>query len=394
MNGTTDSEGRGASAARQESLYGWDIHQVANSRHQQGPCGTCTTEDRARACIAAALSGVMGPGVYAWGLLSRIRTSPGDPAAPQSSTPVAWAAPGPDGTVAWLSHDGRSLIGGEETGMPRVSVNESVSALLSRFGGEMRGFRLAAGLSQGALAERIGCATAVVAGIESSRQMPSRVLVQRADRLLGTDGALVGQWPQLIRSAYPDWFWQIIELEQQAGFIQEFETVAIPGLLQTEAYARAIFTAAHPVASNLQIEQFVAARIDRQRILARSEPPQVMIILDEGVLRRRIGGGDVMSEQLGHLVETAGLPKVHLQVIPFSVGEHPGGMTPFRIMGFREGPDVLYGETFIGGQTTNDAGQLQQHKLAFNLIQSKALSRDDSRDLIRRLKVNLDTGTD
>jgi hypothetical protein len=81
-------------------------------------------------------------------------------------------------------------------------------------------------------------------------------------------------------------------------------------------------------------------------------------------------------------------------VIPFSVREHPGGMTPFRIMGFREGPEFLYGESFIGGQVTNDTHQLRQHHLAFNLIQAHALSPQDSRVLIRRLRKEIEGGPD
>lgn len=393
MTGVANDD-RNASAARDGSLYRWDIHQVSNSRHQQGPCGTCATEAGARACIEAALSAAVGPGMYAWGLLSRMPAGPKDPAPSWPRTPIAWAAPGPEGTVAWLPHGGRPLIAEETSGVPKGVSGESISSLLSHFGDEVRRYRLTAGLTQKELAGQMDCTSAAVGRIENAQQMPSRVFAQQADRLLATDGALVKLWPSLIASAYPDWFWQIIELEQQACFIQEYETVAIPGLLQTEAYARAIFTAAHPVAPKLQIEQFVAARIDRQRILARREPPQIVITLDEGVLRRCIGGSSTMSEQLGHLLRSADLPKVHLQVIPFSVREHPGGMTPFRLMGFREGSDILYGETFIGGQTTNDANQLQQHKLAFNLIQSKALPGDESRVLIRDLKEEIDRGSD
>ncbi|MGW5246573.1 helix-turn-helix domain-containing protein [Streptomyces sp. NPDC004129] len=307
---------------------------------------------------------------------------------------MAWAAPGPDGTVTWLPHGGRPLEAEDSSERATAPSVEHISSLLSHFGSEVHRYRLTAGLTQEELAEGTLCTTGMVRSIENAQQMPSRFFAQQADRLLGTDGALVKLWPSLIRTAYPDWFWQVIELEQQASCIQEFETVAIPGLLQTDAYARAIFTAAHPVALKLQLDQFVAARIDRQRILTRREPPQVMITLDEGVLRRCIGGSHIMSDQLGHLLRSADLPTVHLQVIPFSVRDHPGGMTPFRLMGFREGPDVLYGETFIGGQTTNDPRQVQQHKLAFNLIQSKALPRDVSRGFIRELKKEIERGSD
>ncbi|MGW4563978.1 helix-turn-helix domain-containing protein [Streptomyces sp. NPDC004561] len=274
------------------------------------------------------------------------------------------------------------------------SRGENLSSALSRFADAAQRCRLAAGLSRREVAERTRCAEADVERMENAEQMPSRSYAVEADRLLGADGALAALWPSLVKSAYPEWFWQVIELEQQASFVQEFETVAIPGLLQTEAYARAVFCTAHPTASALQIEQFVTARLDRQRILDRRDPPQIMIALDEAVLRRRVGGSRTMSEQLGHLLAVAGLPRVHVQVVPFSVREHPGSMTPFRIMGFREGRDFLYGESFIGGQVTTDVHQLSQHHLAFNLIQAHALSPQDSRVLIRRLRKEIEGGPD
>ncbi|MEV8593430.1 Scr1 family TA system antitoxin-like transcriptional regulator [Streptomyces sp. NPDC052013] len=393
MTGVMNGRGQETPGPRQGSVYRWDIHHLSDGRHQQGPCGTSTSEAGARACIEAALSAAVGPDAYAWGLLSRIPASTEEGAPQGPLTPLAWAAPNPEGTVAWLVHAGRPR-GEESGGQAPPAVEESIGSLLARFGREVSRYRLIAGYTRAELAAGTACPEGTVELIENARHMPSYDFARRADRLLGTDGALVALWPSLVRPAYPDWFWHVIELERQAGFIQEFESVAIPGLLQTQAYARAICTAAHPVAPELEIEQFVAARIDRQRILTRREPPQVMVTLDEGVLRRCVGGSRVMSEQLAHLLDLAALPRIHLQVIPFHVREHPGGMTPFRIMGFREGPDVLYGETFIGGQTTIDAGQVQQHKLAFNLIQSKALSLDDSQVLIRDLKEELGRAAD
>jgi transcriptional regulator with XRE-family HTH domain len=333
--------------------------------------------------------------VHSWGLLSRVPAASQRPGPFRLPTPIARAALGPDGTVAWQPPGGRGLVVAEaREAAPTEPRGDSLSSALTRFGDTVRRYRSAAGLSRREVAERMRCAEAVVERTENAERMPSRGFAQEADRLLGTGGALAALWPSLVKSAYPDWFWQVVELEQQASFVQEFETVAIPGLLQTEAYARAVFATAHPVAPALRIEQFVAARMDRQRLLDRRDPPQIMIVLDEGVLRRRVGGSRTMSEQLGHLVAVAELPKVHLQVIPFSVREHPGGMTPFRIMGFREGPDVLYGESFIGGQVTNDARQLRQHHVAFDLIQANALSPHDSRALIRRLRKETEGGSD
>ncbi|MEU6807515.1 Scr1 family TA system antitoxin-like transcriptional regulator [Streptomyces sp. NPDC046831] len=402
MNGWTTNQqsrdGRPLPAVRHvpfACLYRWDVHRISDGRHREGPSGTCTTEDSARACIEAVLSAAaVGPGAYAWGLLSRLRPAPArepgpvpdpEPASSWSRAPLAWAAPGPDGRVAWLPVEGPPYVA-QDTGAPRTEPGEDVPVLLARFGGRLQWYRQAAGLTRAELAEQLQCAPETVGHVENARQIPSRSFAQCADRVLGACGELATSWPALIQSACPDWFWPIVELEEQASFIQEFETAAVPGLLQTEAYARALFTAAHPLASSMRIEQLVAARVDRQRLLTRREPPQIMVVVDEGVLRRRIGGSTVLSEQLGHLLRMSALPKVHLQIVPLDVREHPGGMTSFRLMGFRDGPDLLYGETFICGQTTVEPQQVQRHKLAFSLIQSAALSPDRSRALLRRLK--------
>ncbi|MGV9990828.1 helix-turn-helix domain-containing protein [Streptomyces sp. NPDC003374] len=395
MNGTTDGGDRRAHVPAGGSLYGWEVHQVCDSRHQQGPCGTCATEQSARACIEAALSAAARPGVHAWGLLSRLPAASRQPLPSCPPDPIARAALGPDGSVAWQPPGGRGLADPDApdaaSGRPG---GESLLSALNRFGAALRGYRLAAGLGLPELAGRMGCPEDVLERVENAGRMPSRGFAEEADRLLGTGGALAARWPALVESAYPDWFWQVVEVEQQASFLQEFETVAVPGLLQTEAYARAVFTTAQPVLPALRIEQLVTARMDRRRLLDRCDPPRVMIVLDESVLRRRVGGRRIMGEQLGHLAAVTELPKVDLQVIPFGLREHPGTMTPFRIMGFREGPDLLYGESFLGGQVTDDAHQLRQHQLAFNLLQANALSPHDSRVLIRRLRKELDGGPD
>ncbi|MFZ3573363.1 DUF5753 domain-containing protein [Streptomyces sp. BH097] len=280
------------------SVYRWDIHRVAGSRHQHGPCGTSVSEDGARACVEAALTGAADPDAYAWGLLSRVRSGTGEAPAAGPRTPIAWAAPGPDGTVAWLPH--------------------------------------------GAAAPR-----------------PARA-------------------PHLA------------ELEQRAAVIHEFASAAVPELLRTDDYARALDATARPLDPPPRTELRLAGLARRRRILDRREPPHLLVLLDEGVLRRRVGGTGVMSGQLGHLVDRGALPRIHLHVLPLDVPGHPGALPPFRLMGFDEEPDVLCGESSLGARTTVDAGRIGEHRRAFQLILSRALSRDDSRELIRELKGELD----
>ncbi|WP_046468872.1 helix-turn-helix domain-containing protein [Allosalinactinospora lopnorensis] len=270
--------------------------------------------------------------------------------------------------------------------MQVASSDKSTTSLLSYFGSEVRRYRLAAGLSQ----ERLGKLTHYTAGmvghIENAKRIPSPDFAEQADQVLHANGALAKLWPLLTDSARPNWFRPMLELEQSAVVIHEFETITIPGPLQTEGYARALFACTHPTVSDEEIGELIEAHTYRQRLLTKRTPSHLVFTLDEGVIRRRIGGNSVMAEQLRHLVAVAELPNVHLQVIPFSTQEHPGGLRPFRIMGFGEGADVLYSEAFVNGHMTSDSEQLRRHRLAFDLILAKSLSQDDSRMLIQRVQ--------
>ncbi|WP_119726846.1 helix-turn-helix domain-containing protein [Thermomonospora amylolytica] len=369
-------------------LYHWEIHRLSDGRQIRGPSGTCSTEEMARACVTAALQVTAGPDVCAWGHISACLA--GCDGTPPILTPLAWATPHHDGTLEWLPLGATPDGLGEAGTAPGPSEHRDLVSPLVRFGREMRRHRLHAHLTPEEIAERAQCTTAKVLAIENGITVPTRSVARHIDRAVSADGALVELWVSIMQSAYPPWFRTIVEQERKAVFIQEFESVAVPGLFQTEEYARALFTSANPMASHLWIEQFVVARLDRQDLLAAEEQPRIMLVLDESVFRRRVGGRRVMSEQLGHLLRCARLPRVHLQVLPFSVRDHPGGLVPFRVMGFQSQADVCYEETFLDGRLTSDPSHVQQRKLAFNILQAKALSQQDSQSLIRRIKEEME----
>jgi transcriptional regulator with XRE-family HTH domain len=225
-----------------------------------------------------------------------------------------------------------------------------------RFGAELRRLREAAELSQAAVASRLGCTQTQVSRLEKATRTPSRSDAERLDRLFGASaGVSFARIYQRIvaQPGSPMWFrnW-VEEIEPNLLVLRSWDPLLIPGLLQTEAYARHIFSQGPQVAPE-EVDERVEARIRRQHILDRKKPPMLLVLIDEGVLHRRIGGPQVMREQLAHLLEMAQRPAVFLQVVDpecvaglagaFMIAELPNGQ-----------PDVVSSDSPAQAHTTTD----------------------------------------
>lgn len=157
-------------------------------------------------------------------------------------------------------------------------------------------------------------------------------------------------WWYSYRDVLPEWFSAYVSLESEASVIRLYEPHYVPGLLQTHDYAAALMHVGFPNATKEDIDRRVALRLKRQDLLAKPEAPAVWAILDETVLRRPVGGADVMRAQIDHLTEVLDMPKVRIQILRFTVGAHPGAFGPFHYFrfGFSELPDVVYTESLVG----------------------------------------------
>jgi Domain of unknown function (DUF5753) len=156
----------------------------------------------------------------------------------------------------------------------------------------------------------------------------------------------------------------------------------VPGLLQTERYARAILSTGVGATED-EIEELVAARMERQRILERDHPPELWVILDEGVLRRPVGGSDVMREQLIHLGEMARRPHVVVQVIPLGAGGHQGlNGGAFVVADFEDAATIAYQDTAVSGQIIEDASEADALAHTWDTLRLEALPRAASLSLI------------
>ncbi len=169
---------------------------------------------------------------------------------------------------------------------------------------------------------------------------------ERADLLsLARDANTPGWWHR-DGDILPSWFQSYLGLEAAAALIRTYEIQFIPGLLQTADYARSVIVLGHGKASDDEVERRVGLRMKRQQVLARKDPPQLWVVIDEGALRRPIGGPEVMRAQLRALVDATKLPNVRLQVIPFHAGGHAAAGGSFSILRFpdQDLPDVVYVE--------------------------------------------------
>lgn len=193
-----------------------------------------------------------------------------------------------------------------------------------------------------------------------------------------------GWWHQYVGSI-PAQYATYIGFESEAAQIWSFDANTMPGLLQTEAYARAMFQGGASRFSDEEITRRVEVRVQRQAMLTRDDPPKVWIVMDEAVIRRQVGGHATLKDQLDHIAEVATLPHVDIQMLPFAVGAHPGTPGSFIVLRFAEpaDPPVVYIETMAGDLYPESQDDIGGAILAFDRLRAMALSPDDSIALIR-----------
>jgi transcriptional regulator with XRE-family HTH domain len=256
-------------------------------------------------------------------------------------------------------------------GPRELKPDDSIAAF---FGSELRRLRESAGWSQDKLGREINYSGAYIGMVELASRTPPRDLAERADRVLKTDGLLTRLWPHVNRGNFPSWFRGYVELEALAVRIQSFEAQCVPGLLQTEDYARALFGAGR----SDDAENAVAARMERQSILSGPTAPMLWTIVDEAVLRRPVGGSTVMRDQLKRLAEAAAERRIVLQVLPFEAGAHACMNGSLSILSFTEGADIAYLESSDIGELIDRPEQVQQRQLRYDLAKAAALSPEAS----------------
>ncbi len=261
-----------------------------------------------------------------------------------------------------------------------METDDGAPASLAGFlGRQLRKLRIERGWSQTELATKAHTTGAMISYMENAKRVLAPDLARDLDATFGIDffeelSALV------IAHAYPSWFLPYVELERKATTILSFQSQIMPGLLQTEEYARAMLAAVRP--DNL--DDLVAARMTRQAVFDRDEPPHTWFIVEEQVLRRGIGGPAVIRSQLERLLSAGQHPRCVLQVLPEEVAAHPGLAGAFTMLSFGQDgetdppQDVLYVDGFSRGRTALDPDEVNEGARSYDLLRSYALSPEES----------------
>jgi transcriptional regulator with XRE-family HTH domain len=271
--------------------------------------------------------------------------------------------------------------------MPLTRELDPSAGPLQFFGAELRRARAASGLSQDQLGQRLGYSAAQVGKVETGERAPSQDFAHGCDQTFPGAGGLFTRIYQLARrwdGGYPSWFAEWIEAERRATSLCWWEPLLIPGLLQTAEYARAIL-AADPETNDDQLEELVAARLERQTIFERAVPPTFWAVLDEAVLYRLIGSHKIMYDQMLALVEASCRPNITVQIVPAEIGAHAGLLGGFAIASFGNAAGTVYMESPDQGQTTEAPAVVGRLSLTFDTLRADALPRGPSRDLIGKV---------
>ncbi|OIJ97761.1 transcriptional regulator [Streptomyces sp. MUSC 14] len=270
---------------------------------------------------------------------------------------------------------------------------------LRRLAAELRRLRSAAGLTREDVAEKKGINEATLYRIEKARARPQkRTLlalldlyeatdVQRVDLLAVQSGSNDQGWLRPYHSELPEEYTAYIGFEVEARTVRNYESLFIPGLAQTEPYARAVIKGVLPTASQKEVEQRVQARMERQSLLTKEHPLQLWAIVDEAAIRRVVGGRKVMQEQARHLLQLMEEPHVTFQVIPFDKGAHAGMPGSFVHMDFPDpaDPELVYVDTPAGDLFLESEAEIRRYKSMFEHLQAVAVGPNESADLLTKV---------
>ncbi|WP_151771283.1 helix-turn-helix domain-containing protein [Streptomyces abyssomicinicus] len=268
---------------------------------------------------------------------------------------------------------------------------EPYEELFRAVGRQVKLLRERAGLTQRDLGDRLGYSEDLISSLERGRRTPRREFLAAADELLGGGGLLRAIADEVERAMaksrvrHPAWFRDYARLEASAVAIDFYNNNDVPGLLQTEGRARALYEMRTPLLDQETIERRVASRLARQEILRHWPPPMVTAVVEEGALRRPLGGPVVHKEQLRTLLELARLRNVSLQVMPTERYEHAGMGGSFVLLTPKGGPQVAYVENHSRGSLLTEPEEIRILAARYGTIRAQALTPSESLTLIEHI---------
>jgi transcriptional regulator with XRE-family HTH domain len=293
-----------------------------------------------------------------------------------------------DGNAAGAEHAVGSGVGTRAVPAGEWEREPHPSDSLRTFGAVVQALREHAGLSRVDLGARVQYSKHTVESVELGRRMPDEAFVERAEEVLGNTGALRKAARHLSRGevGLAAWFRQWARLEREAVSLCTYECRLVPGLLQSQAYARAVFEGTIPLRIDEELEAQLTARMERQAMMRERPTVPFSFIVEEHVFRRRFGDADAMRELFDHVLERSAPRNVTLQVVPLEAGLHACLDGPVQVSETPEGRRLGYSEGQENGRLISDPKEVSVVCHRYETLRSQALSPTDSRALLERLR--------
>ncbi|MFC9393198.1 helix-turn-helix domain-containing protein [Streptomyces sp. NPDC057027] len=282
------------------------------------------------------------------------------------------------------------MSGNEEERPERPSEVDGTAHLFRALGKQIKALRRNAGLSQAELAEIAHCSEDLISAIERGVRIPQPEFLMQVDPLLKAGGVLTVAADELraaqakARVRHPDWFRNFPNAEAEAVALHYYEVQAVPGLLQTRAYAQTLFERSRPMLDEETIDKRVADRISRQAIFDRWPIPTISFVLEAAVLLRPFGGAKVHREQLLRTLEVAQRRTVELQILPQEGTEHPYLGGPFTLLTPKGRREVAYTEIYGHARLITDPEEVRHYSERYGILRSQALTKQESLDWIEK----------
>ncbi|MCZ7457520.1 helix-turn-helix domain-containing protein [Streptomyces sp. WMMC940] len=280
--------------------------------------------------------------------------------------------------------DGASGGGEGEERHPESDAG-SGSGVLRVFGRQLKRFRLRAGLERPEFGSLTGYSVSTIAAYEQGRRVPPPRFIDRADEVLDAGGVLQEMKEEVARAQYPAFFRDAARLEGEAVELWVYATQAVPGLLQTEEYMRAVFGMWRPLLDEETLEQRVVARLARQSVFERRPAPLLSFVIDEAIVRRPLGGWPVMRGQLEQLILVSVYRNVEIQIMPLDREDNAGVDGPFTLLYRAGGDQVAYLEAQGRSTMVSDRREVQGIASRYGIIRAQALTPRESMAFVEKL---------
>ncbi|MEU5996233.1 helix-turn-helix transcriptional regulator [Streptomyces sp. NPDC047197] len=261
----------------------------------------------------------------------------------------------------------------------------SEGGFLRCFGRQLRLLRERAGLTRAELGARLGYSEELVSSVELGRRIPKPEFIQRADDVLDGGGLLTAMKSEVARARYPEFFRDAAKLETEAVELHVYASKAVPGLLQTAEYARAVCEMWLPLLDAETVDHRVGSRLARQVVFERQPPPTISFVIEEHVLRRPLGGRDAMRGQLEEILLRGQCRNVVVQVMPIDCTEHAALDGPFSLIETHRGQRFAYVEARSDSRLFSERNPVREYEEQYGILRAQALTPRESLKLVEKL---------